>query len=207
MLLRLSLFPVSNLEDFFLTSGEINAYCEKTVWTKSARRRETLSGAAQKRMAQTIQSLSTSSCTAAKVCNKYLPSPNFAVPYLRAITDARTFVEALKQLCIIERTPSPTPTLTPIPLLRRLARIPVRGHNATLQAQLARMQVEMARIQALLMPNSNDWNRTIKQEETESGDFSGSSKHVSKRAKTNNGEVEVIVIDDSDDDTSLFVPL
>jgi hypothetical protein len=117
---------------------------------------------------------------------------------LRTSTDTRQITEALKQLLVIPRTPSPSaePTLEPTPEPEEEL---VDGLTAAQYAQIQNLSRQFASENASSAKSGGNAKK-IKQEIAESRGLSGRSGHASKRAKKGKGKAEVVVIDDSDSD-------
>jgi hypothetical protein len=114
---------------------------------------------------------------------------------LSTYTNARQTTEALKQLLVIPRTPSPSRELTPEPEEELIDGLTAAQH---------------AQIQSLVRQFASEnvgSAKKIKQEIVEIRGLAGRSGHTSKRSKGNNGNAEVVVIeDDSDDEDGIPAP-
>jgi hypothetical protein len=162
-----------------------------------------MSIAARRRTAMTTLSLSSSSFTAAKVC-AFLSDAAFSVTHLRTHTDARKLTEALKQLLVILRTPSPSPEPTPEPTPESEEAL-IDGLTAAQHTQIQNLVRQLASENAS-SAKTGDNVKKIKQEIAEGRGLNGRSGHASKKAKNGKRKAKVVVIDDSDSDDEDSTP-
>lgn len=117
---------------------------------------------------------------------------------LKPVTNARELTEALKQLLVISRSPSPEPTPEPTPEPEEEL---IDGLTAAQHAQVQDLVRKFASENVGGVKRERGGNaKKIKQEYMASRGVSGSQGHASKRSKGKNGKAEVVVLDDSDDE-------
>lgn len=110
---------------------------------------------------------------------------HITLPNLRTDTNAKKNTEALKQLFIIPRTPSPTPSRSPTPEPDEEL---IDGLTAAQHAQIQSLVRQMAseNVGGAKRERGRS-SRKIKQEIMESRGLGGRSGHASKRSKGNSG--------------------